>query len=135
MARYTGKDLVVMFNGTSLEADFRAFSVDESVTIIDASAGDDAYKEKLSGQRDGSATLDLLSQTGATGTTTWGKVVPGASGTLEWAPEGTAATKPRHYVSKAYVESRSESYPYEGVVEMSVGFSYSALPVPGVYPS
>jgi len=135
MSRYSGADLVVQFNGETLEADFRAFSVDENITIIDASAGDDEHKEKLTGQRDGSATLDMLSQTGATGTATWGHVTPGTNGTLEWAPEGTSYGKPRYYVSSAYVESRSESYPYEDVVEMNAAFTYSALPVAGVYPA
>ncbi len=134
MSRYSGKRLVVMFNGNQLEADFRSFSPDESITIIDASAGDDAHKEKLTGQRDGSATFDALSQTGATGTATWGWVTPGANGTLEWAPEGTSYGMPRHYVSSAFVESRSESYPYEDVVEMSVNFTYSAVPVLTTYP-
>ena len=134
MSRYTGKDLVVKFNGHALEADFRTFDVDESITIVDASAGDDTYKEKLTGQKDGSATLTLLGQTGATGTTTWGYVVPGTSGTLEWAPEGTTTTKPKHYVSKAYVENRAESHPYEDVVEWNISFTYSAAVVDTVYP-
>lgn len=133
MARYSGKDLVVLFGGNALEADFRAFDIDESITIIDASAGDDAYKEKLTGQKDGGATLTLLGQTGATGMAVWGYVVPGTSGTLEWAPEGTASAKPRHYVATAYVESRSQSHPYEDVVEISVAFTYSAVPVDGAY--
>ena len=135
MSRYSGKDLVVQFGGHALEADFRAFDIDESITIIDASAGDDAHKEKLTGQKDGGATLTLLGQTGATGTATWGHVTPGTNGTLEWAPEGTSYGKPRYYVSSAFVESRSESYPYEDVVEMSASFTYSALPVAGVYPA
>jgi hypothetical protein len=133
MSRYSGKDLVVLFGGNQLEADFRSFDVDENITIIDASAGDDAYKAKLTGQKDGSATFTGLGQTGATGTAWWGRVVPGTSGTLEWAPEGTASTKPRHYVATAYVESRAESYPYEDVVEVNVGFTYSAVPVDTTY--
>ena len=135
MSRYSGKDLVVQFGGYALEADFRAFDIDESITIIDASAGDDAHKEKLTGQKDGGATLTLLGQTGATGTATWGHVTPGASGTLEWAPEGTSYGKPRHYVATAYVENRSQSHPYEDVVEHSIAFTYSAVPVDGVYPA
>jgi len=134
MARYTGKDLVVLFNGHQLEADFRSFDVPESITIVDASAGDDVAKYKLTGQEDGSATFSGLGQTGATGTAWWGYVAKGTRGTLEWAPEGTASTKPRHYVADAVVSGRDGSFGYEGPVEVSVDFEFSSAVVDTAYP-
>jgi len=133
MARYTGKELVVLFNGHQLEADFRSFDPDESITIVDASAGDDVAKYKLTGQEDGAAAFSGLGQTGATGTAWWGYVAKGTRGTLEWAPEGTASTKPRHYVADAVVESRAQSHPYEDVVEVTVNWTFSSAVVDTAY--
>ena len=121
MARYSGKNLYVEFNGTELTADFRSFEVTENITIIDASAGDDAYKDKLTGQKDWTATFNGLATSGATGTALWGAVVPGTEGTLIWAPEGTASGKPKHS-GTAIVSERSRTAPYEDVVEISISF-------------
>lgn len=133
MSRYTGKLLVVLFNGHQLEADFRSFDDDENITIVDASAGDDTAKYKLTGQEDGGAAFSGLGQTGATGTAWWGYVAKGTRGTLEWAPEGTASTKPRHYVANAVVENRAQSHPYEDVVEVTVNWTYSSVVVDTTY--
>ena len=119
MASYTGSALYLTFGATVLSADFRSIDVTENITIIDASAGADTWKDKLTGQKDWSATVSLLHQ--AAGTVLWDALAPGLSGTLNWAPEGTASGKPKHY-GVAIVESRSQPIEYEGVVEWSISF-------------
>ena len=132
MSRYAGKDLYVAFAGRDLSGDFRTLDDSEGITIIDASAGDDAHKEKLTGQKDGTVTLDMLGQTGAAGTVIWAALAPGAIGALEWGPEGTVSGKPRRYVT-AIVESRSQAHPYEDVVEIQAAFSFKGVVVSALY--
>jgi hypothetical protein len=56
----------------------------------------------------------------------------GASGTLIWAPEGTAAGKPKHQVV-AIVKNRSRSMPYDDIVEGKVEFQFSGAVTDGTY--
>jgi len=119
MARYTGKDLHVEFGGTDLSGDFRTLEVTESIDIVDASAGSDTHKEKLTGQEDWTATLTILDTTD--GSTIWEAVDKGTEGTLTWYPQGTASGKPKHY-GKCIVSERSRNFPYNDVVEITVTF-------------
>jgi len=125
MTRYSGRELVVEFAGTTLSGDFRSLDVPESCTIIDASAGSDLYKDKLAGQTDGTASLTALHN--EAGSALWLAVAPRAEGSLIWSPEGTvaAASNPKHYAT-AIVSGRSKSIPYEGVVELSIDFDFKS---------
>jgi len=127
MAEYVGKNLYVAFKGTVLQADFRTFSDDESMDMVDTSAGVDVAKTYLTTLEDGTATLELVDQTGGTATTAaWNLCDKGAEGTLEWGPEGTASTKPRHYVN-AIVKGRKANYPYADIVTLTVDFQFSGV--------
>ena len=119
MARYTGKELVVQFGGTDLSANYRVLDIEETAEAVEVITGAAAYKAKQDGAASWSAALSLLDETG--GTTLWGAVAVGATGTLEWAPEGTTVGEPRHY-ALAMVAKRDRHIPYEGAVEISVDF-------------
>jgi hypothetical protein len=117
MAEYVGSTLYLKFGSTTLQADFRSFEPNETIDTVDSSAGSDTFKTKLSTLKDGKATVELVDQTG--GSALWTAVVPGASGTLEWGPEGTAVGKPRHYCD-AIVTGRTKTIPYSDIVVLKV---------------
>lgn len=125
MAEYTGSALYIAFKGTDLASDFREYSPNEEVGTVDASAGSDVSRTYLTTLEDGTATLNLLYQTGETAATDpWQLCDKAAEGSLEWGEEGTASNKPRHYVN-AIVTSRAKTIPYDGVIEMTFNFQFS----------
>jgi hypothetical protein len=125
MAEYTGSALYLAFKGTSVASDYRDYANSEEIGTTDASAGADASRTFLTTLTDGTATLSLVDQTGGTATTApYNLMAPGAEGTLEWGPEGTASNAPRHYVN-AIVTNRNRSFPYADVVVLDISFQYS----------
>lgn len=125
MARYTGKDLYAewVYSGGTVElsADYRTVSTAENIDKVDASAGDDTHKYYLTALKDSTVSVELLGVTGTTGTTLWGAMVPGTSGTLVWAPQGTASGKPKRSVA-CFVEKRGDSLKYNDVVAWTFDF-------------
>lgn len=119
MTAITGTALYCTFGGTVLDTDYRSFSHSEETGTVDGSAGSDANRTYLTTLKDGTASVSILIQAGDT--STWDAVAPQSSGTLEWAPEGTASTKPRHY-AQAIVTSREMSMEYDDVAVGDVEF-------------
>jgi len=119
MTDHTGTALYCTFGGVVLDTDYRSFSASEETGVVDASGGSDANRTYLTTLLDGTASITIKIQ--AADTTTWGGVAPQTSGTLEWATEGTAAAKPRHYV-QAIVLSREKSMEYADLVVGDVEF-------------
>jgi len=120
MAKYVGKDLTITFAGTDLKAEFKKLSTTEDCDLVDCSAGADTNHDYLATLKDGSADLDLLEISG--GTALWAAIAPGASGTLTWAPNGTASQT----VATAYVKSRKRDIPFDDCVAISVSFQFSS---------
>lgn len=134
MAEFTGSGLYLSFGGVVYSADYRSLDLDESVDLIDASAGGDTWRPKLSTLRDGSFSFEYLSQTD--GTAAWQGVAPNSEGTLEWAPEGTAAGKQKFTVN-AVIKGRKRKIPYADIVVVTVEGEYNDAsgPVESVYPA
>ncbi|MCC7210133.1 MAG: hypothetical protein IT323_22710 [Anaerolineae bacterium] len=133
MAEYTGTAMYMTFAGTTIHADYREFSASEEIDLVDASAGADVAKTYLTALEDGTASLTLLDQTGGTAATAmWQLMDKGTSGTLIWAPEGTATGKPKHTVV-AIVSSRERKVPYDDVVELTFEFQFSGVVADAVY--
>lgn len=127
MAQYRGNALYLAFKGTAINADFREFTASEAIDLIDSSAGADVAKTYITGLEDGTASLTALDDTGGTALTyLYNLCDKGAEGTLEWAPEGTAVGKPRHYVN-AIVSSRERAMPYDDNVTLSIEFQFSGV--------
>jgi len=116
MTRYTGKDLVIKWGGTVISGDQRTFTTSETADTIDSTAGADTRKQWLTGATDGEASATILA--GTAGTANYNALEPGNSGTLYWAPEGTAAGK-QTKSALALVTSRDSEYPYDGLVVVS----------------
>jgi len=96
MASYVGSSLVVNWwytTGTiAMQGDYRTFTYTPSVEYYDETAGADTARQRIKGFKDGQAQFSGLLQAGSA--LAWGTAfVEGASGTLTWGPEGTAAGK------------------------------------------
>jgi hypothetical protein len=125
MTAYTGKNLYLLWNGTSIESDYRSFDPTEEMGTDDASAGSDAAVTRKTTLKDGNASLTMRSISGTAGTALWATTMAvGTEGTLEWGPEGTATGEKRAYVN-AILTSRSESNAYANVVEWTFDWEYS----------
>lgn len=133
MGKFTGKDLYVEFAGQEITADFTEFSEDEEVATVDASAGADVARTYLTTLEDGTATLALKAKTDGTATTDpWQLLDKGATGTLIWAPEGTATGKSKHSVN-SIVTNRNRAYPYADLAMMNFSFQFSGVVSDTVY--
>ena len=130
MAGITGSALYLAFASTVLDTDYRSFSPAEEMGTVDQSAGADTNRTYLTTIKDGTASVTILIQ--SEDTTTWGAVVPGTEGTLEWGEEGTAAGKPQHTVN-AIVTSREKTIEFEDVVGADVEFQYSGAVTDSTY--
>lgn len=122
MSGHTGTALYLLFDGNVLDTDYRSFSESEEIGTVDQSAGADAERTYLTELKDGTASATIVVQ--ADDTTTWGYLVPGTEGTLEWGTEGTASGKPRSYVN-AIVTSREKSMEYADLVVGDVEWQFS----------
>jgi hypothetical protein len=130
MAEYVGSSLYMTFAGTVLSGDYRSFNTNETIDQVDATAGSDTSKSFVVTTRDATASASLVDQ--SAGTALWNSLVPGASGTLIWAPEGTAAGKPK-YTALAHVTSRGRETAYDGLVVLSFDFQFDATITTAVY--
>jgi len=126
----TGKTFYLLWNSHNLSANYRATDGEESIGFVDASAGADTDETHLTTLKSGTRTATLKYK--ASDTAIWGYFVPGTSGTLEWGPDGTAATKPRNYVT-ASVASRKESARYNELVVIDVSWRYNGAVTDGTY--
>lgn len=130
MPEFAGSGLFLKFGSTVLSADSRKFSYEQTVDIVDGSAGSDLYKPKIVTQRDGNGTVELVNQAG--GTALWAAIAPGTEGTLEWGDEGTVSGKPRGYVL-AIVSKRSKDVPYDDIVTTNIDFDFNSAVTDTVY--
>lgn len=127
MAQYTGTALLVKFKGTTVSTRYRSFKTKEEIDMPDQSAGTDVNKTYLTALKDGDGKLEVLDVAGGTAATDlYNLCVPGAEGTLEWAPEGTATGKPRHYVN-AISKTREKDFPFDDVVQTNIEFKFSGV--------
>lgn len=126
--RYVGKDLYATFicsAGTIvLTGDQRSLSVDRDADTVDITAGNAGDKSYLATLKDGTAEIEVLDQAGTTATSFEAAMPEGTSGTLIYAPQGTATTKPKRGFA-AIVKSVSVEYPYADVVSYRISFQKS----------
>jgi len=131
MAGLTGKNLYVAFNGTNISGEYRKFDPGEGIGTVDQSAGADAAETYLTTLTTGDATYVAVLQ--EDGSVVYTALAPGGEGTLEWAEEGTADGKMRHWVN-AIVTGRKQPIPYKEMIELSVTFLFSGTVTNTVYP-
>jgi hypothetical protein len=126
--RYTGQNLYAEFicsAGTiALSGDQRSLTVDREVDVVDVSAGADTDKSYLATLKDGTAEIEVMDQASVAATGLEAAMPEGTSGTLIYAPQGTASTKPKRGFA-AIVQSLSVEYPYSDAVVYTISFQKS----------
>lgn len=94
-AEYVGSAMVAQWitsAGTvTLNTDYRSFSYNPSIEVIDATAGADTGRRRIKSFSDGQVTCSHLLQSGTAGTAVLYSLVVGTSGTIVYAPAGTAS--------------------------------------------
>lgn len=131
MPEYTGSGLYVAFAGTVFSTRFRSFDADETQALVAKDAGADGAMTYLNTLADGKGTLEVLAE--AAGTALWAAGVKGASGTLIWGDEGTAAGKPKHSVP-AIVARRRRNTVYNDIVKLTFDFQFNGTVTDGTWP-
>jgi hypothetical protein len=129
MARYTGKDLAIMWvtslGTTWLEGDFRSMTTTEDQESADSTAGNDTYKAYIPTVADASGEVQLLDSSLTANTALWAAIAPATAGTLTWYPEGTATGKNTHS-APAFISSRQREFPYDDVVTITASYQFTA---------
>jgi hypothetical protein len=132
--RYTGKDLYAEFicaAGTiALSGDQRSLTVDREVDVVDITAGSDTDKSYLATLKDGTAEIEVMDQASNAATGLEAALAEGTSGTLIYAPKGTAASSPKRGFA-AIVQSISVEYPYSDAVVYTLSFQKSGTLIYG----
>lgn len=128
MAGYTSRSAYVKFGSTELQAYHRTFSNTETMEEIDDSAGSQAWRTFLDGDKSGEFTLELVVPADNGGTIR-AAVAVGTAGTLEVGPEGTAAGKERCQIYSKVV-NHGRSFTRSDVTTMSVTWRYNVTTGP-----
>lgn len=122
MAKASGKNVYVEFDGVGLMVSGREFSITEEQNTANATAGADAYENMVTTTKKISASLKLVMLTAATGGAAIAtKLRPGATANLLWGFEGNAAGKPKGGF-EAIVKKYNRSAPYDGVITIDAEF-------------
>jgi hypothetical protein len=121
--RYTGKNLYVAFAGQELSGDFTAWEVTRTSDTADVTAGSEDARSYLATLKDATFRLERF-DTATGGSAVMAALVEGASGTVEFGPQGTATGKPK-YSAVAIVTNVSSSYPFSDAVVVTADFQRS----------
>ncbi len=122
IAGFTGSAAYLKFGATELQTYYRTATLNESIDLVDKSAGADASKTYLTALKDGTFTAEVVLPTGGTAIVAATNV--GTSGTILYGPEGTASGKPKASVL-AIVSSRGRPLTYNDVTTMSVTWQFN----------
>ena len=129
MAAFSGSALYLAWiwsGGTiTLHGDFRTFDWTPTLSLIDASAGSDSFREYISGIGEGGdINFSAVMQQGGTALIT--ALARGNAGTLLYGPEGTATNKPKSTIP-AISKGPAYTQPFDDVVEFKVSWQQSAV--------
>lgn len=130
MARYSGKNLYVSFNGTAISP-VRSITIDDESPEIDATAAADTRGVFVSGVPLSSWSVEAMDDD--TTDTTFSALQPGTSGSLIVAPQGTATGKKKISYTDAIALKRSRATPYADVVMVTASGRVNASETLGTY--
>jgi hypothetical protein len=99
-----------------LHTDFRQASFTPSLELIDATAGSDAYRQRIASFA--SASFSFSGIFPSNGTAMLQALKEGTTGTISYSPAGTATNSPR-ITFPAICEGAQYSQPYNDIVEIS----------------
>jgi hypothetical protein len=130
MARYSGRNLYLSYDGTVIDT-VRSVTWSDEADDIDATAAGDTRKFFLAGLIEG--TLDVEALDDDTTSNVFDALVPQNEGTAIWGPDGTASGNKR-FTSAAVVTSREQEAPYDDVVTIASTVRLNELPVADTWP-
>lgn len=128
MSRFSGSALYLAWvhsGGTSLlHSDFRQFSYQPTLSLIDASAGSDSFRQYIAGIGEG-GDISLTMVLPQNGTAILSATARATTGTLLFGPEGTATGKPK-YTIPAMSKGPAFNQSYDDIVEVTIGFQQTS---------
>jgi Flp pilus assembly protein TadG len=110
--RYIVNAAYLAWNSVNITDDYVSVKMDSKATLVDVTAGNDPDMSYKTGRRDNTWTIEFVdvgTATTASGGTVARIFYAGNSGTVEFAPQGTATGKPK-YLGVMVVESVSTPY-------------------------
>jgi hypothetical protein len=128
MTAFSGSSLYIAWvtagATTTLQGNFRNFSYNPTLSLIDATAGDASFRNYIAGIGEGGDIgFSSVMQTNATALLA--AVARSTQGTLFVGVEGTTTGKPKLTIP-AISKGPQYSVPYDDVVTLSIGFQQSA---------
>lgn len=131
--KYSGEDVVVKFNSNDISGEGRALEISEAADEIDVTCYGDVDKAYISGKTDRNFSITILDKVNGTAATDAETLLEtGTSGTLEWAPEGTASGKRRRFGSAIVLRNR-KTFPHDGAVQFAIDGRISGSITKGTY--
>lgn len=107
-----------------IDTDYRQFDYAPTLSIIDASAGADTFREYIGGIGEGGAiSVSCVLQSG--GTAFLSSLATNTAGTLVYGPMGTATGQPKTTIP-ALSKGPAYSQKYDDVIEVKVEFQQTA---------
>jgi len=103
----------------SFAGDFRSAAWTPSIEMVDATAGADTVRKRLTTFKDATASITFVDQTNAAGTAS--ALDAGVSGTLIIGPEGTATGK-RKITIPSFSQGAKYSWPFDNIAEVTCDF-------------
>jgi hypothetical protein len=114
----------------SFAGDARSVAWNPSIEMVDATAGADTVRKRLTTFKDASASIGLVDQTNAAGTAS--ALDAGVSGTLIVGPEGSATGK-RKITFPSFSQGAKYSWPFDNVAEITCDFMANGAYTDSVY--
>lgn len=113
MAHASGSALYATFGGTVISGDQKKMDWESSVSLIDTTAGADVAESHVKGTSSATINIEWLDDAlTAAGSATARALAEGNSGTLIFAPRGTATGNPK-YSCVATVDTNGQDMPYD----------------------
>ncbi len=117
---YLGVAAYVIFGSDVLTGRYTSLNLEESVDLVDKSAGADTHKSFLAALQQGTFTMGFNSE--ADSTAPWAAVGLGTEGTFDYAPEGTGSGQPK-YSAVCIVSARDRAIANADLERINVTFT------------
>lgn len=127
---YLGQAAYVLFGSTVLTSRFTTFNWEESVDLVDKSAGADTHKSFLAALQQGTFTMGFNLESDST--VSWAASANSTEGTFEYAPEGTDAGQPK-YTVVCLASARDRAIANADLERANVTFTHQAVVTEGTY--
>jgi len=115
MAKYTGVNMTADFASVTL-VEIISLTINETSEVYESTAAADTAKEYLGGLEDATFSIECRMDDGDV---VFDALAPGASGALNFYPEGNSSGKPKAAVATAFVTNRTLGTTYNSVTPVT----------------